>query len=139
MSAEMIDLKNKTEEMYEERIEEILAKVVGQGRVIAKVEANINTRAVQSVEEAIDPEMTTLRSQQTEEEKLDGSRRNPTGIPGARANLPGAAETGQVAFDQNVNKEYKILNYEVPKTVRNVKEARQERAAPCVGCYSYVG
>lgn len=123
MSAEMIDLKNKTEEMYEERIEDILAKVVGQGKIIAKVEASINTRSVQSVEEAVDPEMTALRSQQTEEEKLDGSRRNPTGIPGARANLPGAEETGQVAFDQNVNKEYKILNYEVPKTVRNVKEA----------------
>lgn len=123
MSAEMIQLKDKTEKVYEERIEQILAKVVGQGRVIARVEAAINNRSVQSVEEAVDPEMTALRSQQTEEEKLDGSRRNPTGIPGARANLPGADETGQVAFNQNVNKEYKILNYEVPKTVRNVKEA----------------
>lgn len=123
MSAEIIELKNKTEGMYEDRIEAILSKVVGQGRVIAKVDAVINQRDVTAIEESVDPDATALKSTQTEEEKLDGSRRNPTGLPGSRANLPGAEETGQVAFNQNVNKEYKIQNYEVPKTVRNVKEA----------------
>lgn len=123
MSSEIIELKNKTEGMYEDRIEAILSKVVGQGRVIAKVDAVINQRDVTAIEESVDPDATALKSTQTEEEKLDGSRRNPTGLPGSRANLPGAEETGQVAFNQNVNKEYKIQNYEVPKTVRNVKEA----------------
>lgn len=123
MSDEMIELRNKTERQLEARIEEILAKVVGQGRVIARVNATINTQHTTAVVESVDPDATAIRSTQTEEEKLDGSRRNPTGIPGARANIPGADETGQVAFNQNVNKEYKITNYEVPKTVKNIKEA----------------
>lgn len=123
MSGEMMELKNKTESDLERRVEEILTKVVGQGKVMAKVNAVINVRDSSSVEETVDPDMVAVKSTQTEEEKLDGSRRNPTGIPGSRANLPGAEETGNVAFNQNVNKEYKIVNNEVSKTVRNVKEA----------------
>ncbi|MGZ3721473.1 MAG: flagellar M-ring protein FliF C-terminal domain-containing protein, partial [Bdellovibrionales bacterium] len=48
---------------------------------------------------------------------------NPTGIPGTRSNLPGAEDTGTVGFKQNVRKELKQSNYEVPKTVRNTKES----------------
>jgi flagellar M-ring protein FliF len=134
MSSEVNELKTKTENNLEERIEVILSKVVGQGKVIAKVDAMINTRDTTAVEESVDPDQTAVKSTQTEEEKLDGSRRNPTGIPGSRANLPGAEENGQVAFNQNVNKEYKITNYEVPKTVKNVKEApgRIERISVAV-------
>jgi len=123
MSLEMMDLKEKTEKQMETRIEEILTKVVGEGRVIAKVNADINTKDVLAVEETMDPDRTALESQTTEEEKLNGNRSNPTGVPGARANLPGAQEAGTVAFNQDVNKEYKTLNFKVPKTVKNIKEA----------------
>src|SRR5690606_4636048 len=78
------------------------------------------------VEEIIDPDKTAVKSTITEDEKLNGNRRNPTGVPGARANLPGAEENPQVAFNQDVSKEYKTINYEVPKVVRNVKEAPGE-------------
>ncbi len=123
MSGEMMELKTKTEKGLESRIEEIITKVVGQGKVIAKVNAAINIKDTSAVEETVDPDQVAVRSTQTEEEKLDGSRRNPTGIPGSRANLPGAEENGQVAFNQNVNKEYKIVNNEISKTIRNTKEA----------------
>lgn len=123
MSMEMMELKQKTERQLEERIETILSRVVGQGKVIAKVNANINSKDVVSVEEIIDPDKTAVKSTITEDEKLNGNRRNPTGVPGSRANIPGAEEAQQVAFNQDVSKEYKTINYEVPKVVRNVKEA----------------
>lgn len=123
MSLEMLELKQKTEKELENRIETILAKVVGQGKVIAKVNADINAKDVVSVEEIIDPDRTAVKSTITEDERLNGNRRNPAGVPGARANLPGAEENQQVAFNQDVSKEYKTINYEVPKVVRNVKEA----------------
>lgn len=123
MSNEMAELKDKTERQLEERIESILARVVGEGKVIARVSAVIDTRNVSSVEESVDPEKTAIRSVQTEEEKMNGNRTNPTGVPGARANLPGAQDNGEVAFRQDVNKELKMTNYEVPKTVRNIKES----------------
>lgn len=122
-SSDLLDLKSKIERDLEERIESILSKVVGQGKVIAKVDASLNSRVISSVEESVDPERTAIRSQQTEEESLDGARTNPAGVPGARANLPGAEDAGQVGFNQNVRKELKTLNYEVPKTIRNIREA----------------
>lgn len=122
-SSELMEMKSRVEQDLEERIESILAKVVGPGKIIARVDASLNPRHTITTEEQVDPETTALKSQQTEEEVLDGARTNPTGIPGARSNLPGAEDTGQVGFKQNVRKELKTSNFEVPKTVRNIKEA----------------
>lgn len=122
-STEILELKRKIEREYEGRIESILSKVVGQTRVVAKVDATLNNKVVSSVEEIVDPEKTAIRAQQSEEESLDGSRVNPSGVPGSRSNLPGAEDAGQVGFKQDVKKEIKTTNFEVPKTVRNVKEA----------------
>lgn len=122
-SDELLDLKAKVEGELQDRIESILSKVVGHAKVIAKVDATLNHRLVSSVEESVDPDKTAIRSQQSEEESLDGARTNPAGVPGSRANLPGAEDAGQVGFKQDVKKEIKTTNFEVPKTVRNVREA----------------
>ena len=122
-SSQISEMKSHMEHDVEDRVEGILQRVVGQGKVIARVNAQLGRKQTTSVEETVDPDKTALLSVQTEEEALDGSRTNPTGVPGSRANLPGAAETGNVGFNQNVKKELKQQNYSVPKTVRNVKEA----------------
>lgn len=122
-TSELLDVKAKIEENLESRVESILSKVVGAGKVIARVDATLNPRHTVTTEEAVDPESTALKAQQTEEELLDGARTNPAGIPGARSNLPGAEDQGQVGFKQNVRKELKTSNFEVPKTIRNIKEA----------------
>jgi flagellar M-ring protein FliF len=122
-SDELMDLKAKVEGELQDRIESILSKVVGHAKVIAKVDATLNHRMVSSVEESVDPDKTAIRSQQSEEESLDGARTNPAGVPGSRANLPGAEDSGQVGFKQDVKKEIKTTNFEVPKTVRNIREA----------------
>ena len=90
---------------------------------MVRVNAQLNHRQTQTVEETVDPEKTALLATQSEEEKLDGARTNPAGVPGSRANIPGAQEAGQVGFQQNVSKELKTQNFVVPKTVRNVSEA----------------
>lgn len=121
-STEILDLKRKVETDLEGRIEAMLSKVVGQAKVIARVDATLSNRMIQAVEEMVDPEKTAIRSQQSEEESMDGSRTNPAGIPGSRANLPGAEDAAQVGFKQDVKKEIKTTNFEVPKTVRNIRE-----------------
>jgi flagellar M-ring protein FliF len=123
ISGELLELKKVRDREFEERIESILSRVVGTGKVIAKVSATLNPQSIDAVEETVDPDSTAIRSQVTEEEMLDGSRTNPTGVPGSRANLPGAGDQGQVGFQQNVRKELKTTNYSVPKTVRKIQEA----------------
>ncbi len=122
-SNDLMDVQAKVEEQLEDNIESILTKVVGNGKIIARVHASLNAKNTVTQEEAVNPEMTALKSQQSEEELLDGSRVNPSGVPGARSNLPGADDQGQVGFKQNVRKELKTQNFEVPKTIRNIKEA----------------
>ena len=123
LTSDLLELKKQTESELEERIESILSRVVGSGRVIARVDATLSARSISSVEETVDPDSTAVQSQVSEEESLDGNRTNPAGIPGARANLPGAQDQGQVGFNQNVRKELKTTNFAVPKTVRQIKKA----------------
>jgi flagellar M-ring protein FliF len=122
MTAELLDVQKKLEEQLEDRIESILSKVVGTGKVIAKVNAQLDPRSMTTREEQVNPDTTALKSQATEEELLDGARTNPSGIPGARAELPGADDQGQIGFRQNVKKELRTQNFEVPKTIRNIKQ-----------------
>lgn len=120
---ELLDIKQKIESEIENRIESILGKVVGHAKVVAKVDATLQHRIISSVEESVDPEKTAIRNQQSEEESLDGARVSPTGVPGSRANLPGAEDSQQIGFKQDVKKEIKTTNFEVPKTIKNIKEA----------------
>lgn len=123
-SNDIMELKSKVEKELEERIETILSKVVGHGKIVAKVDATVNHKVTTAVEETVDPDKTAVRSQTSQEESLDGARTNPTGVPGSRSNIPGAEDNnGQVGFKQDVKKELKTVNYEVPKTVKNIKEA----------------
>ncbi|MGE3972978.1 MAG: flagellar basal-body MS-ring/collar protein FliF [Bdellovibrionales bacterium] len=122
LTNDIVELKLKTEEQLEHRIESMLERIVGSGKVMARVDAALNAQLVTSVEEQIDPDKTAIRSVVSEEESMNGTRRNPTGVPGARSNLPGAEDQGQVSFGQDVKKDLKTTNYEVPKTVRNVRE-----------------
>lgn len=122
-SVELMDARKKIENYFQERVESILAKVVGEGKVIARVSAELNHKQISKTEETVDPDKTAVRSMQTDQDSVVGARSNPTGVAGARANLPGANESGNVTFNQDVKKEQKIVSYEVPKTVTNVVEA----------------
>ena len=123
-SNEIMELKSQVEKGLEERIDSILTKVVGAGRIVTRVDATINHKVITSVEELVDPDKSATRSITTNEESLDGSRTNPSGVPGSRSNIPGSEDNqGQVGFRQDVKKETKTINFEVPKTVRNIREA----------------
>lgn len=124
-NAELADMQGKKERELELRIEDILGRVVGQGKVMARVNATLANKHVLTTEETIDPDKTALVSSSEEGETLDGSRVNGGGLPGSRSNLPGAGEQGAggTGFQQNVKKELKTQNFAVPKTIRNIKEA----------------
>jgi flagellar M-ring protein FliF len=122
LSGDLIDLKQKQERELEDRIESILERVVGTGKVMARVDATLNTQAMSSTEEQYDPDKVATRSVQNEEESSNGSRTNPVGVPGSRANIPGAQQAGNVGFAQDVKKNLTTTNYEIPKVVKSIKE-----------------
>lgn len=120
VSTELIEAQQRVEQAVEAKVEEILGKVVGGGKVIARANVVLNPHKTNVVEETYDQDKSALRSVTTEEESLNGARTNPVGVPGARANLPGAQDAGQVGFNQNQNKEVKSQQFEVPKIIRQM-------------------
>lgn len=121
LSGEILEMKERVQHELEEKIESILTKVVGTGKVIARVNAEIAMRDESQVEEIVDPDRTAVLSKQQSDDKSNGKRNNPAGVPGARANIPGAAEAGNVGFEQDTKKEFSITNYKVPTTVKKTR------------------
>lgn len=130
LATEQLTYKQKLEDMYSHRINDLLAPLVGDGRVRAKVTANIDYTGREKTYESFDPDKSAVRSEQT----LDVSKSGGDiagGIPGALSNIPpGTAtvpeqattrsEDGEEAtatpVAQNVRKQA-TRNYEVDRTI----------------------
>lgn len=117
-----IALESELNRKYEQQIEEILSRVVGEGRVIAKVAVNLDFTESVSTETSYDSENTAVLSEVTNTQQLQGSRPSPQGIPGARANLPGEQPQPGIPETRNdVNKALATRNYNVPSRVTKSK------------------
>ena len=117
-TANRVALESKMSREFEKQVEEILSKVVGEGRVVAKVSVNLDFTESVSTETKYDQEGSAVLSEVNNSQKINGSRPSPQGIPGARSNLPG--ETPQPGIPEtrnNVEKDLKTKNYNVPSRV----------------------
>jgi flagellar M-ring protein FliF len=125
------------EASYASRIESILRPIVGADNVRAQVTAALDFSQVEQTSETFKPNpapaQASVRSQQTVETVTTGST-GPTGIPGALSNqppgaasapltapAPASANAGTAAAPTSSHRE-NILNYEVDKTIRHVRE-----------------
>jgi flagellar M-ring protein FliF len=117
-TASRIALEAKQNDVYEKRIEDILGRVVGHGKVIAKVTVKMDFTESVSTQTQYDQENTAIVSEVKNEQKLVGTRPSPQGIPGARSNLPGEQPQPGIPETRNdVDKSLVTRNYNVPTTV----------------------
>lgn len=120
-------LESQLNSKYEKQIEEILSRVVGEGRVIAKVAVQMDFTESVSTETSYDSENTAVLSEVKNTQQLQGSRPSPQGIPGARANLPGEVPQPGIPETRNdVNKELSTRNFNVPTKVTKSKNPTGE-------------
>ncbi len=128
------------EQTYTRRILDMLEPLVGVGNVKAQVSADIDFSEAEMTSEQHRPnqggEPSAVRSQQLIEDS-NGSAAQPAGVPGAVSNQPPAQGSapingpaapvgvnGQGAGDRTTsNRRESVVNYEVDKTVRVVREA----------------
>lgn len=126
------------EQVYTRRILDMLEPLVGVGNVKAQVSADVDFSLVESTSEQHRPnqggEPGTIRSQQTVEDGT-GPTAQPAGVPGAVTNQPPAV--GQAPINGNAGqlgvagaaekagamRRESVVNYEVDKTVKVVREA----------------
>ena len=93
-----LEIARGMEERYTQRVEQLLAPLVGPGRVRAQVVADVELSTTEEAREQYRPESQIVRSEQTAEE----SSRNgagPQGVPGVLTNQP---PTPGVALPPNV-------------------------------------
>jgi len=121
-TADKMALESKINREYEKQIEEILGKVVGDGKVMAKVTALMDLTESVSEEKTYDNENTAVVSEIKNTQKANGVRPSPQGIPGARSNLPGETpQPGVPETRNNVDKELTTRNYNVPSKITKSK------------------
>ncbi len=111
------DHKVITQQNLERRIEELLLPVVGAGRVIARVNADLDFSQKTIRKEFYDPEKTVVRSEQRSEENTQGRASVDAGVPDPnfRGDGPGAT-----ASTQNSNRETRTTNFEINKEEQNI-------------------
>lgn len=126
------------EQLYTRRILDMIEPLVGEGNVKAQVSADIDFSLAESTSEQHRPnqggEPGAVRSQQTVE---DGTppQAQPAGVPGATTNQPPATGTAPIngaaaplgtasnADKAGTMRKESVINYEIDKTTRTVREA----------------
>lgn len=124
IEATRLQYQREIEKGYAQRIEQMLAKVLGPEKVVARVSADMDFSQSEREEEAYDPAGQVIRSERTVEEGAGQSQRS--GVPGVVSNLPTdpkllAAEKGE--SNSSLHRE-NLKNYEVSKSVSKTTSPR---------------
>jgi flagellar M-ring protein FliF len=82
-----LEIARNMEERYTQRVEQLLAPLVGPGRVRAQVVADVELSTTEEARELYRPESQIVRSEQTSEETSRNGA-GPQGVPGALTNQP---------------------------------------------------
>ena len=110
------------EDRLRQRIESIVASVVGPGHVRAQVAADMNYNHIDETQETFDPDSKVVRSTQTvEQDSSDNNTTNANAVSVANA-LPNAQQTNppnpQSGSKSNSTKTEETTNYEISKTTK---------------------
>jgi flagellar M-ring protein FliF len=108
------------EDRLRQRIESIVASVVGPGHVRVQVAADMNYNHVSETQETFDPDSKVVRSTQTVEQNATDTNPNGSGAVSVAGALPNGQQAGQ---SDNGNKSAsahteETTNYEISKTTR---------------------
>ncbi|MBC7658784.1 MAG: flagellar M-ring protein FliF [Chitinophagaceae bacterium] len=120
MTSEMLGYRRNIEAEMMSKIKSLVGRIVGQDRVDAKVDIDVDfTQEEQNISD-IDPDRVVVLSSNTTTQEMAGGGTNPTGIPGAKSNIPGEQEDLAVNSISNKSKRgSERMNYEVAKTQRH--------------------
>jgi flagellar M-ring protein FliF len=89
MAAEQFEAAHRIEDSYVQRIEELIAPMVGDGRVRAQVTVDLDPTMNEQAQEQYKPDAGAVRSEQSSEENSRGGG-GSGGVPGALTNQPPA-------------------------------------------------
>jgi len=150
ISATQQEFEANLERRMERKIESMLAKVVGLGKAVARVDLDLNLKRVERTREVYDPEKQIERSirRVKESNQTGAGGGGGGGVPGVQANVPESERNknagGAGSSSRKSSRVSETINYEIDKTIERVVEPvgeiRRISAAVMVdGTYSGAG
>jgi flagellar M-ring protein FliF len=124
MEATRLQYQREVERGYTERIEQMLVKILGQEKVIARVTAELDFSQNEREEESYDPGGQVMRSERTVEEGVGSSQRG--GIPGVVSNVTNDPNVlaPQGSSTEDSKRKEAVKNYEVSRAVSRISSPR---------------
>lgn len=128
LTSSQFEYTRELESHYKQRIEDILAPMVGRENLRAEVTADVDFTYVEKTQEYFNPDATALRSEQVNEQQSVLSE--VQGVPGALTNQPPAAAAapqlagggGAAENTTPVNSSKRATrNYELDKTISHTR------------------
>ncbi|MCO5144466.1 MAG: flagellar M-ring protein FliF [Oligoflexia bacterium] len=124
-AAATLDYQRKFEAKTEDKVQSLLSRVLGEGKVIAKVNADFDFSRVAETQTLFDGENAAIRSVNRDTDSAEGNRPLPGGQPGVRAQTPGPEN--QIAnapptATSSTQRNRELTNFEIPKTMRSTEK-----------------
>lgn len=117
LTTTQLEYKMTMQKNLERRIEEMLYPVIGPGKVIAKVNAELDFSQRTIHKEEFDPDSAVVRSEQRSEETTQGRANTESGIP--EANFRGDGIAGAISQQQST-RETRTTNFEINKVEQQI-------------------
>ena len=132
-----LEYKKKIENDLTRKVEEIVAHAVGAGRVVAKVNVEVDFKRETETRESFDPEQVVVRSEKrSKENRKNDEAGGAGGAPGAQSNTPAGPVDGGGKNSSNAERENDLINYEINKvtqqTVRSLGDIKRLSVAVLV-------
>ena len=115
--------KQQIEEYLSKKVESMLVPVVGDGRVVVRVSADIDNESTTQTQERYDPDGQVVRTQSITDDTNNTTEARAGGATGVSSNTPGGAGTQETARPVNTtdsSRKTQTTAYEINRTVTNV-------------------
>jgi flagellar M-ring protein FliF len=124
-SSSQIKHRKALEDYYTQKVEGMLARVVGRENVVVRVSVGLDMETQTLREEQYDPEGQVVRKENTSENTTVSTETNPAGVVGEAANVAGGTQTpgsGSTVNNSQETQKTKESSYEINrKTIETVK------------------
>jgi flagellar M-ring protein FliF len=108
------------EQGLERRIQSMLERAVGDGKVTVRVSATLDFQHIERTEERFDGDNPAIRSEQRSKEEGQGPGYWVAGVPGVRPNVETTAPEQDANKAKAISRQSETVNYEISKTVSKI-------------------
>ncbi len=108
LSSTQFELRKNVERYLEQKAETMLAGVIGQGRTVVRITADLDFQQISTTVESFDPDSIAIRSEQRTTQR------------GSETSGAGDTTSGALSARADDQLEDVITNYEVPRKVSNI-------------------